>query len=291
MVKKDNFDEDEGFFDSLMQKRRESVPMPKSMSRLLKIIIGTGFIIVLSLIIWASWPDGQGNSDESVPIVRADTNEYKVEPEDRGGMPIPNKDSTIFEAMERNSEPEKKVESLLEDTEQPLKKEEVFVEGGMAEMPIADVSEPPSETIIPNKENIIEEKPAIAEKIEPVIAEEKPLSPVIEKVVEEKKVDVITTLKKDAGTDKPKPIEKPVAKGNTYIQLASVKSDADAKTKWTQLKSKYASLKPLNLRVNRADLGAKGIFFRVQAGPISADAAASTCAKIKSAGGDCLVVK
>lgn len=276
MAKKDNFDEDEGFFDSLMQKRRESVPMPKSMSRLLKIIIGTGFIIILSLIIWASWPDGQGNSDESVPIVRADTNEYKVEPEDRGGMPIPNKDSTIFEAMERNSEPEKKVESLLEDTEQPMKKEEVFVEGGIPEMPIADVSEPPSETIVPSQENIIEDKP---------------VPPVIEKVIEEKKVDVIATLKKDAGTDKPKPIEKPVAKGNTYIQLASVKSDADAKTKWTQLKSKYASLKPLNLRVNRADLGAKGIFFRVQAGPMSADSAASTCAKVKSAGGDCLVVK
>lgn len=281
MAKKDNFDEDEGFFDSLMQKRRESVPMPKSMSRLLKIIIGTGFIIVLSLIIWAAWPDGQGHSDESVPIVRADTNEYKVEPEDRGGMPIPNKDSTIFEAMERNSDPEKKVESLLEDTEQPLKKEEIFVDGGMVETPIADVSEPPSETIIPSQENIVEDKPVIVEKIEPVI----------EKVVEEKKVDVIATLKKDAGTDKPKPKEKPVAKGNTYIQLASVKSDADAKTKWTQLKSKYASLKPLNLRVNRADLGAKGIFFRVQAGPMSADSATSICAKIKSAGGDCLVVK
>lgn len=262
MAKKDNFDEDEGFFDSLMKKRRESVPMPKSMSRLLKIIIGTGFIIVFSLIIWAAWPDSQGNSDESVPIVRADTSAYKVEPEDRGGMPIPNKDSTIFEAMERHSEPEKKVESLLEDTEQPLKKEEIFVEEKGVEQSVVE---------------IVEEKP--------VIVETKPISPVIE----EKKVDVIATLKKDAGTDKPK--EKAVAKGNTYIQLASVKSDADAKAKWTQLKSKYASLQSLNLRVNRVDLGAKGIFFRVQAGPMSADSAASTCAKVKSAGGDCLVVK
>lgn len=291
MANKDNFDEDEGFFDSLMQKRREAaVPMPKSMSRLLKIIIGVAVITVITLITWAVWPDSNGNSDESVPIVRADSSDYKVEPEDRGGMPIPNKDSTIFEAMEPAVNQEKKVESLLEDTEQPMKKEEIFVEGGMAESPIDDVSVPPSEAIAPSQEkeaivkSVVPEKSqaAVEEKVAPTVAEEKK---------EDKKIDVIATLKKDAGTDKPKPKEKPVAKGNSFIQLASVKSEADAKAKWSQLKSKYPSLQSLNLRVSRADLGAKGVFYRVQAGSMSLDAASSICSKIKSAGGDCLVVK
>ena len=274
MANKDNFDEDEGFFDSLMQKRREaSVPMPQSMSKLLKIIVGLAVVIVLTFITWAVWPDGNGQSDESVPIVRADTNDFKVEPEDRGGMTIPNKDSTIFEAMEPSPALEKKVESLLEDTEQPMKKEDIFVEGGMIENPIEEVSNLPSETIKPNSEPVVEEKP----------------DPTPVAVIEEKKADIISTLKKEAGTDKPK--EKPVAKGNSYIQLASVKSDADAKAKWSQLKSKYNSLKSLNLRINRADLGAKGIFYRVQAGPMALADATSTCSKIKSAGGDCLVVK
>jgi hypothetical protein len=282
MANKDNFDEDEGFFDSLMQKRREAaVPMPQSMSRLLKMIIGVAVITVITLITWAVWPDSSGKSDESIPIVRADSGDFKVEPEDRGGMPIPNKDSTIFEAMEPAASQEKKVESLLEDTEQPLKKEEVFVGGGMAENPIEDVSVPPSETIVPNQEKEVVEKSVVSKKSPAVVEEKK----------EDKKIDVIATLKKDAGTDKPKPKEKSVAKGNTFIQLASVKSDADAKEKWSQLKSKYASLQSLNLRVSRADLGAKGVFYRVQAGSMSLDAASSICSKIKSAGGDCLVVK
>lgn len=289
MGNRDDFDEDEGFFDSLMQKRRDAaVPMPKSMSRLLKIIVGVVVITVISLVTWAVWPDNQGISDESIPIVRADAGDYKVEPEDRGGMPIPNKDSTIFEAMEPAPTEEKKVESLLEDTEQPLRKEEIFMDGGMAENPIDGVSVPPSETIVPNQEKVAVEKPVVAEEPQPVV-EEKVAPTIVEEKKEEKKIDVIATLKKDAGTDKPK--EKSVAKGNTYIQLASVKSDADAKAKWSQLKSKYTSLQSFDLRVSRADLGAKGVFYRVQAGSMPADVAVSTCAKIKSAGGDCLVVK
>jgi cell division septation protein DedD len=274
-----------------MQKRREAaVPMPQSMSRLLKIIIGVAVITVITLITWAVWPDSSGKSDESVPIVRADSGDYKVEPEDRGGMPIPNKDSTIFEAMEPAANQEKKVESLLEDTEKPMKKEEVFVGGGMPENSTDDVSVTPSETIVPSQEKEVVEKPVVPEKPQAVV-EEKVAPAVVEEKKEDKKIDVIATLKKDAGTDKPKPKEKSVAKGNTFIQLASVKSDADAKAKWSQLKSKYPSLQSLNLRVSRADLGAKGIFYRVQAGSMSVDAAASICSKIKSAGGDCLVVK
>jgi len=281
----DNFDDDEGFFKSIMKKNREEVSMPESMSRLLKIIIGVAVLGVISIITWVAWPNSQLPLEDNVPIVRADTTDYKVIPEDKGGMPIPNKESTIFEAMDTATPVPKKIESLLEDSEQPLDKKEVF-----AEQITAEEITPEPEIIVEKKDapvTIIKEEIVIEKNIEPVVPV-KPAPPIVEK----KKIDIIDALKEEAGTKKEEIVKpKPVGKGNAYIQLASVKSDADAKTKWAQLKSSYASLKPLTLRVQKADLGAKGIFYRVQAGPMSGDSAVSTCSKIKSAGGGCLVVK
>jgi cell division protein FtsN len=44
--------------------------------------------------------------------------------------------------------------------------------------------------------------------------------------------------------------------------------------------------------VRRADLGAKGIYYRTMVGPFaSADEASDLCTKLKAAGGSCLVQK
>ena len=106
-----DFDDEEGFFASLMN-RKDNVPMPESMAKLLKGLIAAVVLLVVVLIAWAVWPNGGKNSDENVPIVRAETGDYKVEPEDKGGMIIPNKDSTIFETIDNAAPSEKKVESL-----------------------------------------------------------------------------------------------------------------------------------------------------------------------------------
>lgn len=270
-----NFDDDEGFFESLIN-RKDKVPMPDSMAKMFKVIAGLIVVTIIGVIAWAVWPDGNNHTADTVPVVRADTENYKVEPEDRGGMPIPNKDSTIFEAMDDAPPVEKRVESLLEDEEQPLKKAEVFTPETAPETADETVSQP------------LDAKVAEVVSQPEIITTEKPK----EKVIEAKKQDVISKLKEEAGTQKQESVkENSLKKGNVYIQLASVKTDADAKTKWAKLKSSYPVLQSLSLRVQKADLGAKGTFYRVQAGGLSSEAAVSTCAKVKASGGDCLVVK
>lgn len=302
-----DFDDDEGFFESLM-KRKDSVPMPASMAKLFKMVIGAAVLIVVGLITWAVWPNGDNSVGDAVPIIRAESGDYKVEPDDKGGMIIPNKDSTIFETMDNAAAPDKKVESLLEDSEQPMKKEEAFIDG-TAEATDEKLPEKFKVVAGENKENItittdMDDPKDSSEKTETEtvlneIAKEAPKEVVKAEVVKpvkevtepaRKKVDIIDALKQEAGTKEPAKV-KPAPKGSVYIQLASVKSDADAKTKWASLKSKYASLASLSLKVQKADLGAKGTFYRVQAGPTSADNAASICAKIKAAKGDCLIAK
>jgi hypothetical protein len=85
----------------------------------------------------------------------------------------------------------------------------------------------------------------------------------------------------------------PVATGGYAVQVSSQRSDEEAQSSFRDLQAKYPDLlggrTPI---IRRADLGAKGIFFRTMVGPFaSADQATELCSKLKSAGGSCLVQK
>ena len=76
------------------------------------------------------------------------------------------------------------------------------------------------------------------------------------------------------------------------IQLASVRNPSEVKAEWRRLHLKFKSiLSGKKLAVARVHLGARGIFFRLRIGGFqNKSSAATTCASIKSAGGECLVV-
>ncbi|MCE2510586.1 MAG: SPOR domain-containing protein [Alphaproteobacteria bacterium] len=101
----------------------------------------------------------------------------------------------------------------------------------------------------------------------------------------------------EAPAPPPPPVEtaaRPPAGGEgVRIQIAAMRSEAQAKAQWVQLQKAHDDLlSGLALHVERADLGAKGVFFRVQAGPLSdAGAAAALCEKLKQRKLGCLVVR
>ncbi len=66
-----------------------------------------------------------------------------------------------------------------------------------------------------------------------------------------------------------------------------------AKSEWDRLQHQFPdALGGLKLTVQRADLGAKGVYYRVQAGPL-ADAAKAkkVCAELKLQQQQCLLVR
>jgi hypothetical protein len=83
----------------------------------------------------------------------------------------------------------------------------------------------------------------------------------------------------------------PTAVGNYRVQLAALKTEADASSAWKRLAAKYPDvLGSLAPHFEKADLGAKGIYYRVQAGPFTdKNAARDVCAKLKGLGQQCLV--
>ena len=84
-----------------------------------------------------------------------------------------------------------------------------------------------------------------------------------------------------------------IAAGDYFVQLASVRSDQSARKEWARLQKVHpALLDDLALDVQRADLGDRGIFYRIRTGPFPNRATAQDmCAQIKATELDCLVVR
>lgn len=311
MSKKYNdFDEadQDGFFDQVFgiisNRRREFA------------ILSVGAaVVVLGLIVWDGYSGGTAEG-ESVPIVRADAGDYKTTPTDPGGMEIPYRDSTVFSSVDG----EAVTENILDDesvAEAPVSKEEMFA-GLKTDEPATE--EP--ETIAQSAEGEVEETLSAMKKVEAVEAPatsgdaivkeaigvaEAPETIAPEKVAEVKPEPVKAEPAKaeTAKVEEPKAAEEKAAKaepaagstaakavtpGNFYVQLASVKDSSGAAAEYKKMQAKYSGLSGVDFRTQQADLGAKGTFHRIQAGPMSKDSAASVCNSIKAAGGSCLVV-
>jgi hypothetical protein len=282
---RDEFDDDRS---GLM----ESLPI----GLITKILAGVAVLGVIGYAAVGFMNDGGADSSAPVPIIRADTSPLKEEPEDKGGMAVPNANSTIFETLRGADDLAPRVENLLDEPEKPMDKEEVLpVQMEAKKEPITDVrleqtGEDPVEKASVDDVKVDAKEEGVAQ------AQPKPSAP-------EAKTNIIDELKQEAGQEQKKAEEKkieekkevkkvePVKTGSSYVQLAAVKSETEARTQWIKLKAKYPSLAPLSLRVQRADLGEKGIFYRIQGGPTSADNAATICAKIKASGGNCVIWK
>jgi len=88
------------------------------------------------------------------------------------------------------------------------------------------------------------------------------------------------------------PAEPPrsTATAAAYVQLSSQRSEGDARASLQNISARWSSLFQGNdLEVRRADLGAKGVYYRVMLPAGSRSQAAQICAEIKSSGGDCFV--
>jgi len=95
----------------------------------------------------------------------------------------------------------------------------------------------------------------------------------------------------------PEPVKEPVSTsatlstGTHVVQVAALRSDAEARALFDKLSNKYgAYLGDKAPDIQRADLGSKGIYYRLRVGPFnSKEAAQEWCTGLKSRGQDCMV--
>ena len=269
---------------------------------------------ILASVMFFSGSDNT-DSDLQVPIIKADATPVREAPTNPQGMQIQYGDSSLFSAPNLAQAPEQApVENLLDDVPSGLVISENIAINTVNDT-VAALS-PTATTITPVQTPSITEVPVKTQKIESGAATQKLYKPgdapetlaFVQSVLKEKdskkdtpkviakiqtpKASQLATIKPAAGaaTARTATAIKP---GNHYVQLASVQSQSGAHQSWGKLKSTYSALlKKADYRVKQADLGAKGTYYRIQAGPMSKADADRICGSIKTQKpGGCLVTK
>jgi len=273
---------------------------------------------------WEIW--GQeltGPAPEEIPLVKAPEGQIKVRPDTPGGIDIPNRDKLVYDRLEKDP-PERQAENLLPTPEKPMpapaaaaEEQAKPAEGGKVENILPD--ERPTASISPETPGGVEvaERPAV-QVPEPPKPEETPVQlPEIRETVpaeQKSKTDSVAQAAVSApqkSAAKPAPVAKPVTpepkaeakpkpqetastdSSGYSVQLAAVREESAARREWSRLQKRHPDLLgSLSLQVVKADLGSRGIFYRLRAGPIrDKDKAAQLCADLKKQKLGCLVIR
>lgn len=219
--------------------------------------------------------------------------------DDTNEEPMPR--SQLFAGLNTEANSEIGREEAPTPLDQPTEAQPMIEVASEKVEPVEEVVEEIVEQVAPVLETMTEPSPAV--EVKPV--EEAPKAPVV-KVEPKPEVKVEPKpAPKPAVKAKPKPAPAPVemrtesvpvasskqSSGEYYVQLASTKDKASAEAEWKKLAKKYG-ISDMSHRVETADLGAKGLYYRIQAGPVSRDIAQSKCAAIKKINPNgCLVKK
>lgn len=83
-----------------------------------------------------------------------------------------------------------------------------------------------------------------------------------------------------------------VSGGGFLVQVSSQRSEEAARSTFRDLQAKYPGiLGSYQADIQRADLGDRGIYFRVRIGPFASNDAQRLCQNLKAAGGDCIIAR
>lgn len=298
-------------------------------------------VVAFAIILWYAYSRGPAKySGVDVPVISADSTQYKFKPEDPGGMEVRHQDSTVFDPL--SSKDSDAVEHLRPTPEQPMDKAEATAKDAaaaleadkpemnldvkMEKLPsgsekIVSAEDAAKPKDIDGKDDIKEadikdDKAAGETKIkEDKIAEARiPDTKIAEAKIEDDKIETTVTEDKPtasaptvakieakpAETAKPPETSKPAEKAVTassaapkgiFIQLGSYRDAAGAESDWAKLQKKFAAqLSGLGHQLQRVDLGAKGTWNRLYAGPVTDARAKEICAALKSQNtGGCII--
>lgn len=267
-----------------------------------------------------------------VPLITADAGPVMVEPEDPGGLQVPFQDKEVYENIAGERQPLPRVERIMALPDQPIRVDEepdaqaqiAIGEAAIAEQEARQLSElapagqtagqAASQTVTAQAANpapaVSSQEPEIKyvkdEAEAPAAKAEAPHKASASKVPASDP-DPVHAAEPRTETPTPKPKEiaalssQKTQPGGQHrasiagmkIQLGSFRSENQAKSAWDTISGSHKSeLGGLNYTVQKADLGSKGVFYRLQAGPVSGeDKAKSLCATLSAKGQGCLVVR
>lgn len=236
------------------------------------------------------------------PLIKAQVTPVKVRPKTPGGMDVPNRDKQVYSRISGNPAPSKPVR-LQAPPELPVARPAASV-AAKAPTPAASAKATDALTVAnaapdpslaqpeqllpppPRPKPIAKATPAPTPAPTPALktakVEPAPSSP---NGNSGEKLDIAAAAKRVAAVTP--------AAGGYRIQFLASKSQARTKLARTRMLKAHGKLfSGLAVTVDRADLGAKGVFYRLRAGPFAGRAQAETmCARFKARKVGCIIVK
>ena len=254
----------------LFADAREEEPQPRSH----RLLATTLAVLVMGLFgggLWFTYVHGarHAGSDAAsgdVPLIRADERPTKVKPERPGGMEIPDRDKLIYN-------PKRTVtEHLLPPPEKPMPR------------PVLPPPVPP-----PPPQTEAAKSPTGAAPLASAAPETAPA------VVQTAQPPQQAAAPPGKAPQVPPGPSKPTAAkaAGPRLQLGSLRSEEAARQEWERIKQKNTDLLgSLSASPIRADLGDRGIYYRLQTAPVADQAAAERiCGELKQRSIGCIIAR
>ena len=270
-----------------------------------------GAVAVVAGLVWFGFRHSAEVTDEaSLPLIKADPRPLKSRPTQPGGMEVPNQDKLVFDRLDPGAAPPM-VERLLPPPEVPMARPVAPVTPPPADPAAKTASRTAIDTVmapppIPLKSGLPgEDAPAPAAlppAPPPAAAPAAKTPPVAKPPSASAAAPAAPAPATVAALPHPTPpavkapaAAKPPPAGSgpaVRIQVGAVPREADAQTKWKRLQARHRDLLgTLNLTVVRADLGEKGVYFRLQAGPVDEARGRAICDQLKSQNVGCQLAR
>jgi cell division protein FtsN len=248
-------------------------------------------LIVLALLVlamfagfvWLAYSEGVARGRGETPVVTAEAGPARVAPQNAGGAAEPYKGFKVYE-QPAPPDDDTAQNSVVAQHAAPAAKPAPVAATSAAAAPAAkaEAASAPVKiaTMIPAT------KPSLAAKNAP----SQPSAPVGPATAPPRALNAAPTPAIPAAAPA---AAAPEAGGSYVLQIGAYKSQADADTAWTTYKTKHASLLAgYSPDVRQADLGEKGIWYRLRiAGFPSKDVASALCDRLKADGGGCFLGK
>jgi len=271
-------------------------PASAGPKRMITAGIALGAVAAFGIGIWFAYDQGvKRGVSGAPPLVRADQSPTKVAPENPGGMQVPNQDKQIYERLGGSGNaPAQQAEKLLPPPERandaPRANTNVANATSNAVAPgTAPVTVPtrPAPAAVPNQ-TPPNQTTAPTPNAAPRPGTQTAAASATPTPAPRTPVQTAPATASAA----PAPAASASAGGSAKVQLASLKEQSAAQSTWAALQKKFPSeLGSLSASYERVELGDKGTYYRLQAGPLKDRATAQAlCQKLEAGKQGCIVV-
>jgi hypothetical protein len=268
--------------DSIPAPPRDSLLMRvnRRRSQILTFMVSVAAIASFGSVVW--WAHSQdvkaGGKGLEPLVVQAPTTPSRIKPENAGGLVPPNQDKEVFNRIAPGAVPTQP-EKLLPASTNPK-----LPANGLPTPAAPKPAEPEAS-----------KTPTPLQPAAPATGSG-PTPPPTTATATDKPATVQSTDVKPATTEAGPSIASLIDNisgptGGWRVQVASVKNEDVAKSTWARLQSAHGDVMAnLRMQAVRVDLGDKGVWYRVQAGPLDEKQAHSVCNTLKGRKTDCVVV-